>query len=255
MVSECKYYQKAVKRFKARLNDQSDFDQLFEYLSDVYFFVKDEHYKLVMCNRASLSLFKLKEKSEILGKSEYDFFPQRLAAPIHEDDVRVMELMEPIINRMELIVNEEGMMVWVLTTKLPLSKKDGSVAGLMGTTRVLQHPDMIPDTFKRHAKALEHIKQYYNQTIRVQDLASMCQLSVSRFRETFRERFMMSPQKFLLKVRMQMACQKLVHSDQEIVEIAQACGFCDQSYFTRQFRKHTGLPPLQYRKRHRAERT
>ncbi|MFK5924074.1 MAG: AraC family transcriptional regulator [Verrucomicrobiota bacterium] len=240
-------YRTAVNRFKLTLAGGGSFEQLFDYLPDIYFFVKDEHYKLVMCNQISLKLFGLKEKAEVIGKSEYDFFPEKLAQPIHQDDISVMEQGREIINRIELIVDENGLLVWVSTNKLPLLKKDGSVAGLMGTTRVLQHADMVPEPYRRHAQAMDHIKKNYDQPISIKKLAAMSNLSVSRFRETFTRTFKLSPLKFILKTRVQVACQQLSSSDEEIAAIAQNCGFCDQSYLTRQFQLHIGLTPKSYR--------
>jgi len=216
-------------------------------LPEICFYVKDANYKLIMCNNVGVRLFNLKEKAEVIGKSEYDFFPPSMADPIHEDDVMVIEHLKPVINRMELIVDENRKVKWVLTTKLPLFKKDGTVGGLMGTTREVAHPDMIPSSFRQHARALEYIKNHYNEPISVNKLAEMCNLSVSHFRTTFTGKFKMSPQKFILQIRIQMACKKLVHQDADISEIAQECGFCDQSYFTRQFRTHVGMTPLKYR--------
>ncbi len=240
-------YQTMVDQFKLTLDGGGNFEELFDYLPDIYFFAKDEHYKLVMCNQVSLKLFGIREKAEILGKSEYDFFPKKLADPIHADDILVMERGQVIINRIELIVNENGLVVWVSTNKLPLHQKDGSVAGLMGTTRVLQHADMVPEPYRRHAKAMDHIKKNYDQPISIRELAAMSNLSVSRFRETFTSTFKLSPLKFILKTRIQVACQQLSGSDEDIAAIAQNCGFCDQSYLTRQFQLHIGLTPKQYR--------
>jgi len=240
-------YQKTITQFIDNLDRAGSFEGLFDYIPDVYFFVKDENYKLIMCNEPCLSLFRLTDKFDIIGKSEYDFFPKKIADPIHEDDVMVMEHRQPIIDRMELIVSQQGMVIWALTTKLPLSTKDGKVGGLMGITRKLHHVDMIPDSFKRHSKALEYIKNNYNQPIAVENLASMCNLSTSQFRSTFVAKFKMPPMKFILKIRIQMACRQLSQTGSDIASIAQECGFCDQSYFTRQFRAQVGMTPLNYR--------
>ncbi|MFK7911725.1 MAG: helix-turn-helix domain-containing protein [Akkermansiaceae bacterium] len=75
----------------------------------------------------------------------------------------------------------------------------------------------------------------------------LCHLSVSQFRLSFTKVYKMSPQKFILKLRIQIACRQLSHTDIEISSLAQDCGFCDQSYFSRQFKSHIGLTPLQYR--------
>lgn len=158
-----------------------------------------------------------------------------------------MEQGRPIINRVELIVDENGLLIWVATNKFPLFKKDGSVGGLMGTTRVLQHADMVPEPYQNHTKAMKHIKESYDQPISIKELADMSKLSISRFRETFTATFKLSPLKFILKTRIQVACRQLSSSDEDIATIAQNCGFCDQSYLTRQFQLHIGLTPRRYR--------
>ncbi len=243
-------YLEAVRIFKRGLDDQGGFEELFEHLEDVCFYAKDEDYKLIMCNEAALRLFNLTEKSEVIGKTEYDFFPKNLADPIHQDDVTVMELGRAVINRLEMIVDENGTVVSVITNKLPLLRKDGTVAGLMGTTRIVKHTDGMPESYMRHAKALDHIKRNYHLPISVKRLAEMSHLSMSQFRKTFTETFRSSPLGFIQKIRLQVACRKLSRSDMGIAEIAQGCGYCDQSYFTRQFRKQLGMTPLQYRRRY-----
>jgi len=236
-----------VMQFKSQLSPAHHFDSLFEHMDDIYFFVKDEHYKLIMCNDPLLRLFNLKHRHEIIGKSEYDAFPKTIADAIHEDDQTVIEQEQPLLNRMELIADENQVVKWVLTTKLPLYKKDSSIAGLMGFTRVIERADMIPDTYQMHAKALEHIKNHYNEDIKVQDLAKMCYMSVSHFRKTFKEKFKMSPQQFIIRLRIQIACKLLAHQEADITRIAHECGFCDQSYFTKQFRLNLGVTPKKYK--------
>jgi PAS domain S-box-containing protein len=240
-------YRTAVERFKKKLAGGGNFEDLFDHLPDIYFFVKDARYRLIMCNQASLRLFGLKEESEVMGKSEYDFFPSRLADPIHADDVAVMEGGRVIVNRTELIVDESGLVVWVSTNKMPLRDGRGAIVGLMGTTRVLRHAEMVPEPYRRHAVAMDFIRKHYDQPIRVDRLAAMSHLSVSRFRDSFSRTFGLSPQKMVLKTRIQVACRQLSGGGEDIATIAQNCGFCDQSHLTRQFQRHLGLTPRRYR--------
>ena len=48
-----------------------------------------------------------------------------------------------------------------------------------------------------------------------------------------------------------MACRKLVQGNQTIAEIAQECGFCDQSYLTKEFARMMRVTPQVYRDSHR----
>ena len=51
----------------------------------------------------------------------------------------------------------------------------------------------------------------------------------------------------LLKFRMDAAAEQLRDSDRSVTQIGLDCGFADQSAFSRQFRKATGLTPVEYR--------
>jgi AraC-like DNA-binding protein len=52
---------------------------------------------------------------------------------------------------------------------------------------------------------------------------------------------------YLRRLRMQTACQLLVTSRLALAQVADRCGFADQSHFTRDFRSLTGMTPRAYR--------
>lgn len=54
---------------------------------------------------------------------------------------------------------------------------------------------------------------------------------------------------FILSKRLNRAKQLLNTTDFSITKIAEACGFSNQNYFIRAFKKHLGISPLQYRKK------
>ena len=72
------------------------------------------------------------------------------------------------------------------------------------------------------------------------------------FDRRFKRLYQMTPMQYVLRVRINAACQALTTSDRSIAEIAVACGFYDQSYFTKQFRKQFAQSPTGYRARYQA---
>ena len=54
----------------------------------------------------------------------------------------------------------------------------------------------------------------------------------------------------VLRVRINAASQALLHSDRTIASISEETGFYDQSSFTKQFSRHTGLTPRAYRRQY-----
>jgi ligand-binding sensor domain-containing protein len=67
------------------------------------------------------------------------------------------------------------------------------------------------------------------------------------FYEKIRELVGVSPSDFLKQVRMQRACQLLAKSRLSVAEVAYAIGFTDPKYFTKCFKKDTGMTPTEYR--------
>lgn len=60
----------------------------------------------------------------------------------------------------------------------------------------------------------------------------------------------MTPVNYIIKKKMEKAQLKLVTGNAPIKEISYQLGFESQEYFTRVFKKMTGLTPLAYRKSH-----
>jgi transcriptional regulator GlxA family with amidase domain len=146
-------------------------------------------------------------------------------------------------------VDQAGRLLWVLTTKTPARNKDGQICGLMGLTRPIGTTDMLPEGYRQFSKVIAHVEDRYRTSLEVSELAQIACLSESQFRKRFVKLFKISPSRFINRIRVQTAAKLLLSSDDPIAEIALQCGFCDQSYFTRQFSSFFGLTPKRYRDR------
>ena len=79
-------------------------------------------------------------------------------------------------------------------------------------------------------------------------LAEECGLSVAHFARAFRQSLKTSPHRWLLERRIERAMAMLSREQASLADIALACGFSDQSHFTRVFAKHAGVSPGQWRR-------
>lgn len=79
-------------------------------------------------------------------------------------------------------------------------------------------------------------------------LALECGLSQAAFLKAFQTTFGTSPHQYLVQARIERACGEIISSGKTLSEIARACGFFDQSHFTRAFVKAKGTTPAQWRK-------
>lgn len=87
--------------------------------------------------------------------------------------------------------------------------------------------------------------------IDLNEMAKVSGLSSRRLNTLFRELFRLPPYAYLLQLRIRRAREILVsRPDLPVYQIAQRVGFRDASHFVAVFRKMTGVPPEQFRKRY-----
>lgn len=96
--------------------------------------------------------------------------------------------------------------------------------------------------------AKEYIKQNYQNSLSVSQIARTVNLSPSYFSRIFKDSTALSPYDYLLSVRLDKAKELLINSNLPVSEIAYQCGFNSTPNFICFFKKETGLSPLKFRK-------
>jgi len=100
---------------------------------DIYF--KDLKSKYLKINKSSRDHYGLDSVEEIMGKSDFDFYPEAMATEFHKDDQYVIQTGQVICNKEELNISPDGTERVVLTTKIPLYDHDKTIIGIVGVTR------------------------------------------------------------------------------------------------------------------------
>lgn len=95
---------------------------------------------------------------------------------------------------------------------------------------------------------LREIQESYTEDITLNSLAEKYNLSESRLSTRLKERLGMSFSKYLASQRIRLAKELLMDDKLSIEQIAQMVGYRDYFYFTRVFKKVTGVTPSVYRK-------
>ena len=104
-----------------------------------------------------------------------------------------------------------------------------------------------PDINQKFAEVCSYMAQNFANDMTVEDYARMCNLSESRFSHRFSEIIGTSPKQYIINLRIEAAKELLINSDQSVLQIGEAVGFSTQNYFSRIFKKQTGLSPTEYR--------
>jgi AraC-like DNA-binding protein len=99
-------------------------------------------------------------------------------------------------------------------------------------------------------RAKELLSSRLDGNIFISDLATECGLPTSVFLRAFRQSTGFTPHRWLIEYRVQQAKQLLARStDMRLDDIAQACGFANQTHLVRVFKRITGLHPEMWRHR------
>lgn len=97
--------------------------------------------------------------------------------------------------------------------------------------------------------ALKEMNINYNENHKLEYYASLCGISLSNFQHLFTKITGVTPQKYLISIRMDVAKKMLISSKLSIKEVAFAIGYEDPLYFSRIFKKSTGFSPKEYIKK------
>ena len=108
--------------------------------------------------------------------------------------------------------------------------------------------DYIPSRGNEIIKrAIRYISGNYSQNLTLEDLAEHVNLNPSYFSSLFKQSTGSSFREYLNMVRIEESKRLLANTDYSIIDISLAVGFEDQSYFSKVFKKYTGLTPKQFR--------
>ncbi|MEM1323253.1 MAG: AraC family transcriptional regulator [Bacteroidota bacterium] len=96
-------------------------------------------------------------------------------------------------------------------------------------------------------KIKKEIRLQPDRTYRIEDVANALHLHPNYFVRKFKEKTGFTFGEYLLRQRIAMGIDLMLHSSKSLTEIAMDCGFYDQSHFIRHFKHFFGTTPFHYR--------
>ncbi|MBI1762561.1 MAG: helix-turn-helix transcriptional regulator [Acidobacteria bacterium] len=124
---------------------------------------------------------------------------------------------------------------------------EGLMMELVGETlrRNRAHQPTASPLWLQQVKEL--LQARFTENLTLTDLAQHVGVHPVYLAQTFRKTYQCTIGEYVRKLRIEYACHELTTSASPIVDIALAAGFCDQSHFTRTFKRALGAAPSQYR--------
>lgn len=133
-----------------------------------YVYVKDPQGRLVIVNQSVVGYAEAVNQVEILGKTDFDFYPPDVARRFYDDEQHVLTTGQMLLKQEERSLDlRTGRERWFSTTKIPLRDEQGTIIGLLGVSwditerkqaeQLLQKQLEDEQVFQNYLKALHDI--------------------------------------------------------------------------------------------------
>lgn len=100
---------------------------------------------------------------------------------------------------------------------------------------------------QRIKRVIRHIRQNLSKPIDLEELVRLSCMSKDHLIRTFRAEIGMTPMRYIIERKMELARLLLATDEMPVKSVAYATGYYDHSYFNRLFKKETSITPMQYR--------
>jgi len=144
-------------------------------------FVKDSEGRFVLANPRVAAVMGTDSPAALIGKSDFDFYPQKLAHEFREKEIRILQSGEFVIGEEEFAESKSGLGTWLSSTKLPIVIDD-KIVGLVGVNRDITSTKKAEFALKEHHVVLERLVQ--EKTSELKDKADKLEVALETERET-----------------------------------------------------------------------
>jgi PAS domain S-box-containing protein len=219
-------------------------ESFFDPLPGACFFSKDAALRFTSANAAMVQLCGVRDRTEVIGRSARDFFAEPTREGYERAERRAMRTGRLCTTRLDLCVRLRGRPVWLLLHHWPIFQ-GGKPTGVVTIARSLDLPDHRQAIYARLAAALGYLHANFGAAFSYREFAASAGVSLSQLQRDFVQVLGQTPRAYLTSVRFETALDMLAEK-RPVVEVAHACGYADQSAFTRRFRCAIGTSPMQY---------
>lgn len=108
----------------------------------------------------------------------------------------------------------------------------------------LRHLAKFGGQAHRMARAIETLREKFNQPLRIEEIAQLLDMSVSGFHAHFKAATALSPLQFQKQLRLQEARRLMLNENLDAAQAGLRVGYDDASQFSREYKRHFGEPPI-----------
>lgn len=98
-------------------------------------YVKDSQSRFLLANQGTADAMGVRSNSDLLGRTDFDFYPKELAEGFFADEQRIIQTGKTLVSQDEHIKEADGRIRWIMTTKVPLRDASDRPIGIIGIGR------------------------------------------------------------------------------------------------------------------------
>ncbi|MEO5886385.1 MAG: PAS domain S-box protein, partial [Anaerolineales bacterium] len=125
---------------------------MLDHVPDHIFF-KDLQSRFIRNSRSQAEMLGLSDPSQVVGKSDFDFFPH--AQQAYDEEQSIIRSGQTIVDFEEYVIWPDGRQTWVSTTKVPLRDEQGQIVGTFGIARDITERKRADETLRKAKDGLE----------------------------------------------------------------------------------------------------
>lgn len=126
-------------------------------------FVKDVEGRFVRVSRSLVSRLGCTDASEVLGRTDFDFFTAERARKSQQEEREIVQTGEGLLGIEDRHTGPGDRTTWTSTTKLPLFDRDGAVTGIVGIATDVTAKRRATEAFVEQAGELARVQAELDQ--------------------------------------------------------------------------------------------
>lgn len=138
--------------------EKSMFSVLMEYLPDRLTY-KDKESKVIRVNKAKAKRFNL-EPDQMVGTSDFDFFPAEHAQKARNEEVELMRIGDPMLNIQEKVSFDNGNVMFINTSRIPFKNEENDLIGVFIISKDITQQKLQEATITTQDKLLKEVLSF-----------------------------------------------------------------------------------------------
>lgn len=161
--------------------DRLVLDTIKFHCADTIYF-KDKDSKFLWNSQQHADQLGAKSPKDMLGKSDYDYFPKEFADNAKETEEQIMASGEPILNIEEEWERDNGETRYLIASKYPFYNEDKEIIGTWGITRDITEYKLLEKELERSYKKVQRLARVddvtglYNRRYFYENLERVCNI-------------------------------------------------------------------------------